>query len=164
MNSDALFGMSLGLQAPWEITDVTFKQTMQQDVNCTCELGLLLAANSKTKQVLIALYTTQLSVSGSTLTSLNTIVSYIAKYRASPPVKVRCEQSMYRGHGHKVASRFYSRHLLGLIEREMPVIRVAQILGVHPQRIWTVFDQWVGKARANGSQLNQASWRRRGIE
>ena len=92
------------------------------------------------------------------------IVSYIAKYRASPPVKARCEQSMCRGHGHKVASRFYSRHLLGLIEREMPVIRVAQILGVHPQRIWTVFDHWVGKARANGSQLNQASWRRRGIE
>lgn len=25
MNSDALFGMALGLQAPWEITDVTFK-------------------------------------------------------------------------------------------------------------------------------------------
>ena len=25
MNSDALFGMALGLQAPWKITDVTFK-------------------------------------------------------------------------------------------------------------------------------------------
>lgn len=38
---------------------------------------------------------------------------------------------------------------LALIEREMPVTRVAQILGVHPQRIWTVFDHWVGKARTH---------------
>jgi len=26
----------------------------------------------------------------------------------------------------------------------MPVIRVAQILGVHPQRIWTIFNHWIG--------------------
>jgi transposase len=38
---------------------------------------------------------------------------------------------------------------LALIEREMPVARVAQILGVNPQRVWSVFDQWVGKARTN---------------
>jgi transposase len=31
---------------------------MQHDVDCTCESGLLLVANSKTKQVLITLYPT----------------------------------------------------------------------------------------------------------
>jgi transposase len=36
---------------------------------------------------------------------------------------------------------------LALIEREMPIKRVAQILGVNAQRIWTVFSHWVGKAR-----------------
>lgn len=36
---------------------------------------------------------------------------------------------------------------LALIEREMPVTRVAQILGVHPQRIWLVFDHWVERSR-----------------
>lgn len=36
---------------------------------------------------------------------------------------------------------------LALIEREMPVNRVAELLGVYPQRLWTIFDHWVGKAR-----------------
>jgi transposase len=36
---------------------------------------------------------------------------------------------------------------LALIEREMPVNRVAEILGVNAQRIWTVFNHWVGSAR-----------------
>jgi transposase len=38
---------------------------------------------------------------------------------------------------------------LALIEREMPVSRVAEILGVNPQRVWTVFNHWVGQARAS---------------
>jgi transposase len=37
---------------------------------------------------------------------------------------------------------------LALIEREMPVNRVAEVMKVNPQRIWTVFNHWVGKARA----------------
>ena len=36
---------------------------------------------------------------------------------------------------------------LALIEREMPVNRVAQIMHVLPQRIWTVFNHWVSEAR-----------------
>ena len=36
---------------------------------------------------------------------------------------------------------------LALIEREMPVNRVAEVLGVNPQRVWTVFNHWIEKAR-----------------
>jgi len=36
---------------------------------------------------------------------------------------------------------------MALIEREMPVNRVAEILGVYPQRGWTVFNHWLEKAR-----------------
>ena len=36
---------------------------------------------------------------------------------------------------------------MALIEREMPVNRVAETLGVLPQRIWTVFNHWVTNAR-----------------
>ena len=59
---------------------------------------------------------------------------------------------------------------MALIEREMPVTRIAQILGVHPQRIWTVFDHWVGKARANDDPssikrlgVDETSSKKRGI-
>ena len=36
---------------------------------------------------------------------------------------------------------------MALIEREMPVNRVAEILGVNPQRVWTVFNHWIKVAR-----------------
>lgn len=36
---------------------------------------------------------------------------------------------------------------MALIEREMPVSRVAEILGVNPQRVWTLFNHWIEKAR-----------------
>ncbi|KXW57048.1 MAG: ISL3 family transposase [Ferrovum myxofaciens] len=36
---------------------------------------------------------------------------------------------------------------MALIEREMPVNRVAEILGVNPQRVWAVFNHWIAQAR-----------------
>ena len=36
---------------------------------------------------------------------------------------------------------------MALIEREMPINRVAETLGVLPQRIWTVFIHWITNAR-----------------
>ncbi len=35
---------------------------------------------------------------------------------------------------------------MALIEREMPIKRVAQLLKVYPQRLWHVFDHWVSLA------------------
>ena len=35
-----------------------------------------------------------------------------------------------------------------MIEPEMPVNRVAEIVKVNPQRIWTIFNHWISKARA----------------
>jgi transposase len=50
---------------------------------------------------------------------------------------------------------------LALIEREMPVNRVAQIMHVLPQRIWTVFNHWVGEARLDD---DSASITRLGVD
>ena len=36
-----------------------------------------------------------------------------------------------------------------LIESEMPINSAAHLLGVYPQRIWTLFNYWVEKAKAN---------------
>jgi transposase len=36
---------------------------------------------------------------------------------------------------------------MAMIEREMPINRIAQLLRVHPQRIWNVFNHWVTQAR-----------------
>ena len=37
---------------------------------------------------------------------------------------------------------------LAMIERDMPVNRVAEMLKVNPHRIWTVFNHWTDKAKA----------------
>ena len=37
---------------------------------------------------------------------------------------------------------------LALIEREVPVNRVAEILKVNPQHIWTIFNHWISRAKA----------------
>ncbi|MDI9335262.1 MAG: hypothetical protein QM533_12890 [Cytophagales bacterium] len=48
MNSDALFGMALGLQAPWAVTEVTFKTDEPSGRELHLRIGLPVAANSKT--------------------------------------------------------------------------------------------------------------------
>lgn len=111
MNSDALFGMVLGLQAPWKITDVTFKTNDAARRELHLRIGFVTGSKFKDEAGVDCAVHDTIERQWQHSTSLNTIVSYIAKYRASPPVKARCEQSMCRGHGHKVASRFYSRHL-----------------------------------------------------
>jgi transposase len=37
---------------------------------------------------------------------------------------------------------------LALIEREVPINRVAEILKVNPQHIWTIFNHWICRAKA----------------
>jgi transposase len=41
----------------------------------------------------------------------------------------------------------FEASVLALIEREMPVNRVAEIQKVNPQRIWTIFKHWISKAK-----------------
>jgi transposase len=41
----------------------------------------------------------------------------------------------------------FEAFVMALIEREMPVNRVAETLGVNAQRVWGVFNHWVGVAR-----------------
>lgn len=36
---------------------------------------------------------------------------------------------------------------MALIEREMPINRVAELMGVNPNRVWRLFNHWVEKAR-----------------
>lgn len=43
---------------------------------------------------------------------------------------------------------------LALIEREMPVNRVAELMQVLPQLIWTVFNHWVSEARLDDDSSN----------
>jgi len=51
---------------------------------------------------------------------------------------------------------------MALIEREMPVNRVAEVLGVNPQRVWTLFNHWISQAR-EADDLSPLTWRGRDL-
>ena len=150
MNSDALFGMALGLQAPWEITDVTFKTNDAARRELHLRIGFVTGSKFQDEAgVDCAVHDTI----ERQWQHLNFFEHHCFLHCKVP--RITTSEGKVRTVGvpwARAQSGFtllFEAFALALIEREMPVARVAQILGVHPQRIWTVFDHWVGKARAN---------------
>lgn len=150
MNSDALFGMALGLQAPWQITGVSF--TAEESSRNELRLQIGFAPGSKFKDETGADCAVHDTVERQ-WQHLNFFEHHCFLDCKVPRIttsegKVRTVEVPWA----RTQSGFtllFEAFALALIEREMPVRRVAQLLGVNPQRLWTVFDHWVNKARAN---------------
>lgn len=148
MNSDALFGIALGLQAPWEVTEVSFKAAAGQRRELHLRIGF--ASGSKFKDdtgVDCAVHDTV----ERQWQHLNFFEHHCFLHCRVPRIttsngRVRNADVPWSRAGSGFTLLFEA-FALALIEREMPVSRVAQILGVNPQRIWTVFAHWVDKAR-----------------
>jgi transposase len=148
MNSDALFGMALGLEAPWQVTDVSF----QAETGGKRELHLHIGFTSGSKfkddvGVECPVYDTN----ERQWQHLNFFEHHCFLHCNVPRIstsdgRVRSVSVPWARAGSGFTLLFEA-FALALIEREMPVNRVAEILHVNPQRIWTVFNHWVGKAR-----------------
>lgn len=162
MNSDALFGMALGLQTPWEITDVTFKTNDVARSELHLRIGFVTGSKFQDEAgVDCAVYDTI----ERQWQHLNFFEHHCFLHCKVPRIttsegKVRTVDVPW-ARAHSGFTLLFEAFALALIEREMPVTRVAQILGVHPQRIWTVFAHWVGKARTND---DPSSTKRLGID
>lgn len=148
MNSDALFGMALGLQELWEVTEVSFKAEAGQRPELHLRIGF--ASGSKFKY--------DAGVDCAVHDTLERQWQHLNffEYRCFLHCRVpRISTSDGRFRNADVPwsragscfTLLFEAFALALIEREMPVSRVAQILGITPQRIWTVFAHWVDKAR-----------------
>lgn len=162
MNSDALFGMALGLQTPWEITGVTFKTNDTARSELHLQIGFVPGSKFKDEAgVDCAVHDTI----ERQWQHLNFFEHHCFLHCKVPRIttsegKVRTIDVPW-ARAHSGFTLLFEAFALALIEREMPIARVAQILGVHPQRIWTVFDHWVGKARTND---DPSSIRRLGVD
>lgn len=149
MKSDALFGMALGLSAPWEVTGVSFK--MEDTARRELHLQVGFVTGSKFKD--------EAGVDGSVYDTverewqhLNFFEHHCFLHCKVPRIttsegKVRMVKVPW-ARAQSGFSLLFEAFALALIEREMPVARVAEMLGVNPQRIWTVFEHWVSEARA----------------
>lgn len=150
MNSDALFGMALGLQAPWKITDVTFKTNDAARRELHLRIGFVTGSKFKDEA---GVDCTVHDTIKRQWQHLNFFEHHCFLHCSVPRIttsegKVRTVDVPW-ARAQSGFTLLFEAFALALIEREMPVARVAQILGVHPQRIWTVFNHWVSKARAN---------------
>lgn len=147
-NSDTLFAMALGLQAPWKIKKVDFLH--EAGAAKQLHLHIDFDAGSKFKDeagVDCPVYDRY----ERTWQHLNFFEHECLLHCNVPRIsasdgKVRSANVPWARAGSGFTLLFEA-FALALIEREMPINRVAQILGVNAQRIWTVFGHWVGKAR-----------------
>jgi transposase len=149
MNSETLFSMALGLNTPWQVKDVTF--STDDKLRSELHLRIDFVSGSRfldEKGNLCPVHDTverqwqHLSFFEHTC-YLHCTVPRIT----SSDGKVRTVEVPWARTGSGFTLLFEAL-ALALIERETPVNRVAEILKVNPQRIWTIFNHWISNAKA----------------
>ena len=149
MNSEILFSQALGLQSPWKVEDVRFSN---DNILAESELHIYLGFESG-KQFpdesgnLCPVHDTV----DRKWQHLNFFEHSCLLHCSVPRIKtaqgkVRTIEVPWARPGSGFTLLFEAL-ALAMIEREMPVNRVAEMLKVNPQRIWTVFNHWIGKAK-----------------
>jgi len=143
MNSNQLFEMALGLQSPWFIEEVEFKN---EEPLKELHITLGVKENSKFKDHLdieCSIYDTKKR----TWQHLNFFEHKCYLHCMVPRIKnsdgkVKMVEVPWSRKGSGFTLLFEAL-ALRLIEGEMPVNKVANLLKVHPQSIWTIFNYWV---------------------
>ena len=148
MNSEILFSMALGLQEPWKIKEIKFALSEESGLK---ELHLHIG------------FTADSRFPDKTGVLCNVYDTVSRKWRHliffEHPCLLYCDVPRIQTEAGKVITvtvpwarsgsgftLLFEAFALALIEREMPVNRVAEILRVNPQRVWNLFNHWVGKA------------------
>ena len=148
MNSEQLFSQALGLPAPWQVQKVKFSSSdagqselhlfidFPRGSRFVDEAGVLCPVHDtvprRWQHLSFFQHTCYLHC------SLPRITGSDGKVVTVTPPWARS------GSGFTL---LFEALALALIEREMPVNRVAEVMQVLPQRIWTVFNHWVSEAR-----------------
>ncbi|WP_420538308.1 ISL3 family transposase [Methylotuvimicrobium alcaliphilum] len=148
MNSETLFSMALGLQPPWQVKAVTFstdelaRSELHLHIDFVTGSRFLDDANN-----LCPVHDTVERQWQHLSFFEHTCYLHCAVPRiTTTDGKVRTVDVPW--HGRQWFYPVIRSLSASLIEREMPVNRVAEILKVNPQRIWTIFNHWISKAKA----------------
>jgi transposase len=145
-NSKEIFGMALGLIAPWQLDSVAFEEVDKQR-----ELHIYLSfiKGSKFLGTDNKSYTAHDTVERK-WQHLNFFQHKCFLHANVPRVKQADGQVITQqvpwaraGSGFTLLFEAFS---MFLIECEMPVSKVAKTMDVYSQRIWTVFSYWISKA------------------
>ncbi|GFO76466.1 transposase, ISL3 family [Bathymodiolus platifrons methanotrophic gill symbiont] len=149
MNNESLFSMALGLQSPWKVEEIIFSNDNILEQN---ELHLQIGFESGAR------FADESGVLCPVHDTVDRQWQHLSFFEHScylhcsvPRItttdgKVRTVEVPWARPGSGFTLLFEAM-ALALIEREMPVNRVAEMLKVNPQRIWTIFNHWIGKAK-----------------
>jgi transposase len=148
MNSEQLFGMALGLHSPWQVDAIEFKPSAQGGEELHLNIGFARGSRfADAKGQACPVHDTVKR----TWQHLNFFEHACFLHCQVPRIKTsdgRVETVAVPwarpGSGFTL---LFEALAMALIEREMPVKRVAEIMRVNPQRIWTVFNHWICEAR-----------------
>jgi len=148
MNSEQLFGMALGLHTPWQVDGVEFKPGTKGGEELHLTIGFARGSRfADASGQACPVHDTVMR----TWQHLNFFEH--ACYLHCPVPRIKTSDGRVEtvpvpwarpGSGFTL---LFEALAMALIEREMPVKRVAEMLRVNPQRVWTVFNHWVCEAR-----------------
>lgn len=148
MNSEQLFSMALGLQSPWQVESIDFKAGAKGGDELHLRLGFPRGSRFPDgKGQACPVYDTV----ERTWQHLNFFEHVCLLHCKVPRIqtsdgKIETVQVPWARPGSHFTLLFEAL-AMALIEREMPITRVAELLRVNAQRIRTVFDHWICEAR-----------------
>ncbi len=143
-NSTEIFSIALGLEKPWGIKEVLFDK-----INSQLDIYLEFSKGYRFKMEDGDEYSAHDTVERS-WEHLNFFQHKCYLHAKVPRIKqadgkIRTQPVPWARKGSGFTLLFEAFSML-LIENEMPVNKAAKILGVYPNRLWTVFNYWVSIA------------------
>ena len=148
MNSTTLFSMALGLQTPWQVNDISFSAGEPNRKELHLHIGFERGARFPDETGAACPVHDAVDREWQ---HLNFFEHHCFLHCGVPRIKtsdgkvLTVEVPWSRpGSGFTL---MFEAFAMALIEREMPVNRVAEVLGINPQRVWTLFNHWIEKAR-----------------
>ncbi len=149
MNSEVLFSMALGLQLPWQVKDVTFSTSEIAQSELHLRIGFVPGARfpDEANERCPVHDTVERQWQHLSFFEHTCYLHCAVPRITTTEGKVRTVEVPWARPGSGFTLLFEAL-ALALIEREMPVNRVAEVLKVNPQRVWTVFNYWINKAKA----------------
>jgi transposase len=147
MNSETLFSLALGLQSPWEVKEIKFVHAESKRKELHLQIGFAVGARFADEAGnLCCVYDTV----ERTWQHLNFFEHTCYLHCAVPRITTSSGKvvnvAVPWARANSGFTLLFEALALAMIEREMPVNRVAELIQVNPQRIWTIFNHWVGKA------------------
>lgn len=148
MNSTTLFSMALGLQTPWQVNDVSFAAKESGRKELHLHIGFPRGSRFPDETGFACPVHDTIEREWQ---HLNFFEHHCFLHCAVPRIttsagKVITVEVPWARPGSGFTLLFEA-FAMALIEREMPVNRVAEMLGVNPQRVWNLFSYWITKAR-----------------